>query len=138
MAPFFLDRSLGRVQLPQLLRDDGWELHTLAEVFGVPKDETVSDVEWLTLAGANGWPVLMKDQRIRYRSAEVGALIDSSVRAFVLTSRNLTAREMARAFITHKSRIHAEALKPGSALFAVTTSSIREIDLSAYESRGYL
>ena len=50
MAPFFLDRSLRRVQLPQLLRDDGWELHTLAEVFGVPKDETVSDVEWLELS----------------------------------------------------------------------------------------
>jgi hypothetical protein len=38
---FFLDRSLGRRQVPTLLRDAGWKLRTLAEVYGVPDDEKV-------------------------------------------------------------------------------------------------
>lgn len=41
---FFVDRSLGRRRLPEGLRSDGWVLHTLAEVYGVPTDEAVADV----------------------------------------------------------------------------------------------
>lgn len=70
---FFIDRSLGRRQVPNLLRDDGWDLVTLSEHYGIPHDETVQDVEWLRLAGEHAWPVLMKDERIRYRPAERAA-----------------------------------------------------------------
>ncbi|CAN5313950.1 hypothetical protein BH24ACT10_BH24ACT10_19480 [soil metagenome] len=45
----FLDRSLGRRQVPALLRDAGLRLHTLAEVYGVPADQAVADTEW------SGW-----------------------------------------------------------------------------------
>ena len=31
---FFVDRSLGRVRLPRLLRADGWSLVTMAEHYG--------------------------------------------------------------------------------------------------------
>lgn len=67
---FFVDRSLGRVRVPALLRESGWALVTLAEHYGVPQDEAVGDVAWLRLAGERGWPVLMKDERIKYRTAE--------------------------------------------------------------------
>ena len=40
----FIDRSLGRIQVPGLLRAAGLRLTTLAERYGVPVDETVSDV----------------------------------------------------------------------------------------------
>ncbi len=66
LPDLFLDRSLGRRQVPALLRDAGLRLPTLAEVYGVPADEGVADTEWLELAGQRGWPVLMKDERIRY------------------------------------------------------------------------
>ena len=79
---FFVDRSLGRKQVPALLRNAGWDLRTLAEVYGVPMDETVEDPDWLELAGERGWAVLMKDDRIRYRKAELGALIAGNVQAF--------------------------------------------------------
>ena len=46
----FLGRSLGRHQVPTLLRAAGLRLHTLAEVYGVPADETVTDADWLELA----------------------------------------------------------------------------------------
>ena len=55
---FFVDRSLGRRQLPALLRAAGMQLRTLAEVYGVPRDEAVADVDWLELAGTHEWPVL--------------------------------------------------------------------------------
>ena len=91
---FFVDRSLGRRQVPELLRADGWELVTLAEHYGIPADEGVADVDWLRLAGEQGWPVLMKDEQIRYRPAERAALLKHGVRAFCLTSGNLTGRQM--------------------------------------------
>jgi hypothetical protein len=31
---FFIDRSLGRHQVPQALRDAGLSVHTMAEVYG--------------------------------------------------------------------------------------------------------
>lgn len=61
---FFVDRSLGRVRVPMVLRESGWSLVTLSEHYGVPHDEAVADVEWLRLVGRQGWPVLMKDERI--------------------------------------------------------------------------
>ena len=126
---FFVDRSLGRVRVPGLLRDRGWSLVTLSEHYGVPQDETVDDVEWLRLAGERGWPVLMKDERIKYRTAERRALIVHGVRAFCLTSGNLNAQAMADCFVRDHHRIWTEAGRTGPALFAVSRHDIREIDL---------
>src|SRR5882757_5050165 len=81
LPELFLDRSLGRRQVPDLLRAAGLRLRTLAEVYGIPADETIDDVDWLTRAGLEGWVVLMKDERIRYRPAERAALVDHRVRA---------------------------------------------------------
>lgn len=91
MPELFLDRSLGRRPVPDLLRAAGLRLRTLAEVYGIPADETIPDVDWLARAGREGWVVLMKDERIRYRPAERAALVDHRVRAFRLTSGNLRA-----------------------------------------------
>jgi hypothetical protein len=71
LPELFLNRSLGRHQIPALLRSAGLRLRTLAEVYGVPADETIVDVDWLTGSGQQGWVVLMKDERIRYHPAEL-------------------------------------------------------------------
>ena len=97
--------------------------------YGVPQDEKVTDIEWLKLAGTNGWPVLMKDEKIKYRTAERRALIEHGVRAFCLTSGNLSAREMADCLIGHQERIWAEAIGDGPALFAISRAEVREIEL---------
>jgi hypothetical protein len=44
LPDLFLDRSLGRRQVPELLRGAGLRLHTLAEVYGIPADEGVPAV----------------------------------------------------------------------------------------------
>jgi len=128
---FFVDRSLGRVRVPSILRAVDWSLVTLSEHYGVPQDEAVVDIEWLQLAGREGWPVLMKDARITYRTAERHALIAHGVRAFCLTSGNLTAQAMADSFIRHQDRIWSESAGDGPALFAVSRAGVREVALSS-------
>jgi hypothetical protein len=46
---------------------------TLAEHYGIPQDEGITDVDWLELAGTNAWVVFMKDAR----SARPGPFIYS-------------------------------------------------------------
>lgn len=126
---FFVDRSLGRVRLPALLRADGWLLLTLAEHYGIPRDETVLDVEWLELAGSEGWPVLMKDDRIRYRPAEAAALVRHRVVAFSLAGGNLRAENMADLFIKHKDAIWAAAETGQPAIYVVSRLGLRRVEL---------
>lgn len=57
------------------------------------------DAEWLTTVGRQGWVVLTKDRRIRYRGPEVAALMAAGVRAFVLTAGDLRGTEMAGTFL---------------------------------------
>src|SRR5258706_9122750 len=61
LPDLFLDRSLGRIKVPRLLREAGLRLVTLAEHYGVPADEKVADEDWLELAGKSRWAVFMKD-----------------------------------------------------------------------------
>jgi PIN like domain len=45
-----------------------------------------ADAVWLHRAGVEGWLVLTKDSKIRYRSNETEVLLAAKVRAFVLVS----------------------------------------------------
>ena len=56
LPDLFLDRSLGRIKVPTLLRAAGLRLITLAEHYGIPTDETIRDEQWLELTGGRGWP----------------------------------------------------------------------------------
>ena len=46
----------------------------------------IQDLIWLRVVGRNGWVVLTKDSRIRYRRNEMEALLSSGVRSFVLVT----------------------------------------------------
>jgi hypothetical protein len=131
LPEFFLDRSLGRRQVANSLRAAGLQLRTLAEVYGIPADETVPDIDWLTQAGQQGWVVLMKDERIRYRPAERAALIEHRVQAFCLTSGNLRAATMAQRFLAVRDELIEACSQPGPFLYAVSPTGLRLIDLSS-------
>jgi PIN like domain len=129
LPELFLDRSLGRWQVPALLRDVGLRLQTLAEVYGIPADETVADTEWLAQAGQQGWVVLMKDDRIRYRPVERAAVLDHRVRTFCLSSGNLRAAEMAQRFIDELDQITEACSQPGPFLYTVSSVGLRRVRL---------
>ena len=120
---FFVDRSLGRYKIAAALRAAGWRLQTHHEVYGA-RDESVPDVEWLERCGKQGLTVLSKDRRLRYRPAEIAAIRRFGVRAFVLTTGNLTAASQAQRFIDNAARIWQAVTEPGHAIYAVHAKRI--------------
>jgi len=63
------------------------------------------DATWLATAGALGWIVLMRDQRIRYRALEIQSLNEAGVGAFVLTAGEATAKATAIAILSKLKKI---------------------------------
>ncbi len=130
LPDLFLDRSLGRLQVPRLLRDTGLRLVTLSEHYGIPSDEDVADVDWLELAGSEGWAVFLKDARIRSRRVEREAVQAHGVRCFCITRQDLTAAQMAERYLTHLDAITAACHEPGPFIYAVHERRIERLDLS--------
>lgn len=124
LPDIFLDRSLGRVKVPTLLRAAGLRLTTLAEHYGVPADQAVNDVTWLQMAGLNNLVVFMKDEAIRTNSHERAVVRAFSVRCFCLSRQGLDAAEMARRFIDNLPAIAAACRQPGPFIYAVQQSRI--------------
>jgi hypothetical protein len=129
-APFvFVDRSLGRIQVPRLLRAGGLQLITLAEHYGQPRDENVDDPTWITDASERGWILFMKDQRIRRRPAERQAIVDSRARCFCLSDGNLGFADMARRYLSNWPAIVAASAVPGPFLYSVRTTEIARLEV---------
>lgn len=127
LPDLFLDRSLGRIKVPSLLRAAGLQLVTLAEHYGIPADEKIADAEWLQLAGTRGWTVFMKDERIRYNPAEREAVKAHDVRCFCLSSQQLSGEAMAERFLANLDRItRACAERVGPFLYIVYSTRIEE------------
>ena len=131
LPELFLDRSLGRIKVPQLLRDAGLNLVTLAEHYGVPTDESVADEEWLQLAGEQGWAVFMKDTRIRHNPAERAAVRDHHVRCFCLSSQSLSGEDMAARFLDNLEAIAAACAEEGPFIYIVYANRIEQRTLDS-------
>jgi hypothetical protein len=129
LPDLFLDRSLGRITVPTVLRSADLRLVTLAEHYGIPADETISDTTWLELAGTNGWAVFMKDAKIRRQPLERAAVRDHAVRCFCLTRQDLSGAEMAARFLKHLVAITEACAKPGPFLYAIYETRIEELSL---------
>lgn len=113
-----------------MLRAAGLRLRTLAEVYGIPADEQVEDIAWLSHSGDQGWPVLMKDDRIRYRPAERAAVIAHDVQAFCLSSGTLRASAMANQYLSVLDDLAAACQQPGAFLCTVSHAGLRRADLT--------
>jgi hypothetical protein len=90
-----VNESLGGELVTKALEEAGASVERLREHF----PPGTADQEWLTEVGKRGWVVLTKDKRIRRRPAEVAAILNGNVRAFVLTSGNATGQAMAQTFV---------------------------------------
>jgi predicted nuclease of predicted toxin-antitoxin system len=100
---FFLDRSLGKITASSL-REAGYVIHLIADHY--PDDASdVPDEEWIAEGCSNGWALLTKDKRIRYRAEELEALQEGHL--FCLASGNLNISEMTQAFLKALPRIES-------------------------------
>lgn len=93
---FFIDRSLGVEPIRTELIRSGLVVEIHDDHFARDEEDRV----WLQTAGERGWVVRTKDQRLRYRPMEIGALRASNARVFVLTAGNLRGSEIAAVFLT--------------------------------------
>ena len=130
LPELFLDRSLGRIKVPQLLRDEGLRLVTLAEHYGMPNDEEIPDEEWLRLASSQNRIVFMKDKRIRYNPRERQVVEAFAVRCFCLASQQLPAHEMAARFLNNLEAITQACQEDGPFIFAVYKTRIERLSIS--------
>lgn len=125
----FVDRSLGRIQVPTLLRASGLRLVTLAERYGIPADERIQDTKWLAAAGERGEVVFMKDARVRYNAAEKLVIVRLGVRCFCLSRQDLAAGRMADRFLTNLGRIEGACVQPGPFVYSVHENRIEQLAL---------
>jgi predicted nuclease of predicted toxin-antitoxin system len=98
---FFIDRSLGIDPIRAELIKAGLTVEIHDDHFARDEEDSV----WLRTVGEQGWVVLTKDQRLRYRPLEIAALRASKTRVFVLTAGNLRGIEIAAVFVTAIPRI---------------------------------
>ncbi len=61
----------------------------------------------------------MKDKRIRYRRAEIDAVVQHEAQCFVITRGDLTSAEMADRFQASKRPIYEAVNGPGPYIYAV-------------------
>jgi PIN domain-containing protein len=90
---FFIDRSLGKKIIAERLREAG----VIVEIHDDHFRQDALDQVWLTEIGKRGWIVLTKDDRIRYRPAELDAYRSNKLRVFIFGSGEIKAQEMADA-----------------------------------------
>ncbi len=83
------------------------------------------DVEWLAEVGRHGWVVLTKDDAIRRNLLERQALLAANLRAFILTSQNMSGPDMAELVVRFRHRIEKLArTTPPPFIALVTRSSV--------------
>ena len=92
---YFVDECLGRHYVVDALRQAGARVEVHHDHF----DSGAPDSEWLPIVGERRWVVLTKDRNIRRRELEIHALMNARVRAFVLTTAELTGAEQAATFV---------------------------------------
>ena len=78
------------------------------------------DVEFLPAIGAQGWILLTKDRAIRRRQLEIDAILNSGVRAFVLTATDLPRGDQAQVFVRAMRKIHKICRQRGPFIFNIT------------------
>ncbi len=127
LPDLFLDRSLGRIRVPGILREEGPRLVTLAERYGIPEDERVTDERWLRDTGRLGEAVFMKDSRVRYKVAEKRAITQFRARCFGLARQDLRAEEMAARFLNNLHQITEACRDEGPFIYAVHARRIDRI-----------
>ena len=120
----FLDRSLGAVQVPALLRQAGLTLTTLREHYGQPRDQRVSDEEWIKLAAKRGWIAFHKDAAIRRNLVERQAVIAHGARMFCIPRADITAADLAARFIENIAAIAVAAQGDGPFVYSVQAHRI--------------
>lgn len=103
---FFFDNNLSP-GLARGMKGFGEDVVHLTEVF--PGD--ASDPKWLAHIGSQGWFLVTRDRRIRYRPAERKALKEHGVGAFFMGGKQRSRCQLIQQLVRNWPRIKALAEK---------------------------
>ena len=124
-----MDRSLGALQVPGLLREAGFALTTMREHYGEATAQRVADLEWITLTAERGWIGFHKDAEIRRNEAERLAVVATDARMFCVPRADITAADLAARYISNLPAIAAAAKTPGPYIYSVQANRIVRLPL---------
>jgi PIN like domain len=125
----FVDRSLGALQVPSMLREAGFSLTTMREHYGEAEAQHVADVEWITLTAERGWIGFHKDAEIRRNEVERRAVVATGARMFCVPRADITAADLAARYITNLAAIAAATTTPGPYIYSVQAHRIVRLPL---------
>jgi len=128
---FYVDENLGR-HVAAALAAEGWDVRP-----GHDHYAGVCDEVWLPAIGREGWVLLTKDKTIRRNTLEVSAILNSRVRAFVLTTTHLRREEQAALFLRAMPKIWRICAQGGPFIYNITrTGRLSRIPHRSLERRA--
>jgi hypothetical protein len=123
----FVDRSLGALQVPRLLRAAGIKLTTMREHYGEEVGQSVDDVDWLIEIADREWIGFCKDAAIKRNEAERETVIARGARLFVVPRADVSAAEVAARFTNNLAAITRAAAEPGPFIYSVQLTRIQRL-----------
>ena len=124
---FLLDRSVGRYVVAEGMQADGFEVETLASLYGEPRAQALKDEEWLQAAGTHDLVVITADSAIRRRPSEIAAVEQYGVKMFCIANGHLTGPAQLAVVRRHMPRILREAQAPGPWIWSLSASAVKRV-----------
>lgn len=103
---FFVDNNLGP-QLAAGMKGFGEDVVHLTEFL----EPNVPDTEMLARVGSEGWYLVTRDDKIRYRPAESAAIKEHQVGAFFMGGKNLSRCQLIQQLVRNWPRMKTLAAK---------------------------
>lgn len=82
------------------------------------------DVEFLPLIGERQWVLITKEKNVRRNQLEVEAILNSDVRAFVVTAANLNHEQIAQLVLKAMPKITRISQQQAAFVYNITASGI--------------
>jgi hypothetical protein len=113
--------------VPDALRDAGFPLVTMAEVYGEQGGQNLTgDSLWIKEIGAKGLVILSKDSRSLCGIHRID-IEKAAAKIFILPQQNISGDEMAERFIVHRFKIARRALKAGPMIYRLYPKGLEKV-----------
>lgn len=97
---FFIDNNLSQ-QLARGMKEFGEDVTHLQDHFPPDTDDPI----WLERVGAEGWTLITRDDRVRFRPAEIQALREHRVGAFFLGGKSRSRCDLIQQLVRNWPRM---------------------------------
>jgi len=121
---FFIDRDLGRYKVPQAVREMGFVVHPLYEVYP-DAEEGTEDPDWIADSAARGWIVLCRD-KLRH-PGERPAIERHRARVFRVARSAKNSDQQIEYIGNNIHRITQRARRPGPFIYRIDRNRIEKM-----------